>query len=264
VKSSDLPSDVIEVGPGFWNIRGSFKVFGVVQIGTHSSLVRRSNGSYVVLDACGLSDDIRTWLERQTEGGERLEALVNLHPFHTLHVKTFAGSFPKAKLYGTKRHIERLRDLPWQPVCTEDAELRQELGEDLEFSVPRGVELVPADPNLHFGSVLAFHRATKTLHVDDTLTYLRMPWPVRVFKRDSLSFHPTLAKVLEQRPGAVADFRRWASELVERTKGVDNLCAAHMGNLLARHNEGASISERVQRALEAIEGKLSAHERKFG
>lgn len=264
MQSNDLPPSVIEVAPGFWNIRGSFKIFGVVQLGTHCSLVRRNDGSYVVLDTCGLSDTTRSWLEKQTDGGKRIEAIVNLHPFHTVFVKEFARSFPGAKLYGTRRHVERFADLTWQPVHTEDAELQKELACDLEFSVPRGVDFIPSDQNLHFASVLAFHAASKTLHVDDTLVYMRMPWVLRPVKRDSLGFHPTLAKVLQRRAGAVADFRSWGNELVERTKGVENLCAAHLGNLLGRDNAGASISERVQRALDALEGKLTAHEHKFG
>ncbi len=35
---------IIEVADGFWNIRGSFEIGGVVEIGTQASLVKRSNG----------------------------------------------------------------------------------------------------------------------------------------------------------------------------------------------------------------------------
>ena len=264
MSSATLPPQVVEVAPGFWNIRGSFKIAGLIDVGTHCSLVRRASGSFVFLDACELSDATHRWVEALTDGGERIEAVLHLHPFHTLHVKSFAASFPRAKLHGTARHLERFAELPWQALRTEDAELHAELAGDFELTVPRGMELVPEKPNLHFSSVLAIHTATKTLHVDDTLVYFAMPRLLRALRRDALSFHPTLAKVLERRAGAARDFRDWARELVERAKRVDNLCAAHVRNLLSSENRGASISERIERALAKVEPKLAAHERRHG
>ena len=155
-------------------------------------------------------------------------------------------------------------DLPWEPLHTEDPELHALFADDLVLSVPRGVDFIPEDENLHFASVLAFHPASRTLHVDDTLSYARLPWPVRAFKQDLLILHPTLAKVLERRAGAVADFRAWAEELVTRCQDVDNLCAAHSATLLAADNQGPSIAERVRAAVGAVDGKLAKHERRFG
>ncbi len=264
MSSDALPPGIIEVGPGFWNIRGSYKIGGVIQLGTQCSLVQRSNGSFLFLDTCDLSDAIREWIRAKTDGGKDIEAILNLHPFHTVYVKAQHQSFPGAKLYGTARHAERLPELPWQDLRTEDEALRQQFAEDLQFSVPRGVDFIPSDENLHFSSVLAFHAASKTLHVDDTLVWLRLPWLLRAFVREQVTFHFTLPKVLEKRAGAAAEFRQWARELVERSKDVENLCAAHLGNLLARDNTGVPISERVQAALDKVEGKLAAHERKFG
>ena len=118
-------------------------------------------------------------------GGHQLhlEAVLHLHPFHTVHVRAAHELFPSAKLYGTARHADKLGDLPWEPLHTEDAELHSAFAEDLAFSVPRGVDFVSSDPNLHFSSVLALHRASKTLHVDDTLVALAFsgqpPGPTR-------------------------------------------------------------------------------------
>ncbi|MFT6377963.1 MAG: hypothetical protein ACJARS_004626, partial [bacterium] len=52
-----MSDPLIHVADDFWNIRGSFKIFGVVDIGTHASLVRRPNGRFVLLDAYTLSGD---------------------------------------------------------------------------------------------------------------------------------------------------------------------------------------------------------------
>ncbi|CAN5925248.1 hypothetical protein BH11MYX4_BH11MYX4_42480 [soil metagenome] len=249
---------------GFWNIRGSFMIAGFYDLGTQASLVRRASGKFVVLDSCSIADDTRRWIHAQTRDGDDIEAILNLHPFHTLHVRSLHEAYPRAKLYGTARHRAKLADLPWQPLLTEDPALHEAFREDLGFSVPRGVDFIPKNENLHFSSVLAFHHASKTLHVDDTLLYMRVPWPFRLFKPDVTRLHPTLGAVLERRAGAAADFRAWARELVERTRDVQNLCAAHSTALLAGKNEGASIAARVEAAVRAVEGKLQAHERKFG
>jgi hypothetical protein len=259
---SDAPRNVIEVSKDFWNIRGSYKIRGVVDIGTHASLVRRASGKLVLLDACGLSDDAREWMKRLTRDGEDLEAVLHLHPFHTVHVRAANALFPQAKLYGTARHVSMFGDLPWESLRTEDAELHRAFADDLEFSVPRGVDFVSRDPNLHFASVLAVHRASKTLHVDDTLIYMRLPLLFRLFGVDVTRLHPTLAKVLEPRPDAVSEFRAWTRELLELVEGVDNLCAAHSATLLARKNKGDSVRARVGAAVEKAEGVLAAHARK--
>jgi len=264
MSSASLPSNIIEVADGFWNIRGSFTIAGVYDLGTHASLVRRASGTFVILDACGLTAESRRWIHAQTRDGEDVEAILHLHPFHTLHVRSLHEALPRAKLYGTARHHAKLADLPWQPLHTESAELHEVFRDDLGFSVPRGVAFIPKNENHHFSSVLAFHHASKTLHVDDTLLFLRLPWPVRLFKADVTRLHPTLAAVLERRAGAASDFRAWGRELVERTRDVQNLCAAHSAALLSGKNDGPSVVARVEAAVRGAEGKLAAHERTYG
>lgn len=257
-----IPSNVIPVGDGFWNVRGSLRIAGVLNVGTHASLVRRESGKYVFLDACELDADTRRWLDEQTRRGEDLEAVLHLHPFHTLFVKPLHELYPKAKLYGTARHLYRFQDIPWQHERTEEAALHQLFSDVLDFSVPRGVDFIPRNENLHFSSVLAFHRPTRTLHVDDTLCYVRLPKPLSLVKKDLLGFHPSLSRVLEKRSGAVREFREWAAELVERSRSVDVLCAAHSAVLSDR--EGGTVTERIQSAIEGVERKLRAHEKRYG
>lgn len=255
---------VIRVGDGFWNIRGSFKVGGVVDLGTQASLVQRGSGGFVLLDACPLTDDAHRWILDVTDGGAAVEAILHVHPFHTLHVRRAHELFPEAKLYGTARHVTMFEDLPWETPRTEDPELHEMFADDFDFFVPRGVDFIPSDENLHFSSVLVLHRASRTLHVDDTLLYVRMPKPVRALKADVLRFHPTLSKVLERRAGATEDFRRWARELIAQAREVDNLCAAHSAALLGHDNAGASVSARIEAALGKVERTLGAHERTHG
>lgn len=264
VTTQSLPSAVLEVADGFWNVRGHFKIAGVVDIGTQASLVRRKNGKFVLLDACELTSEVREWLNAKTRDGEELEAVLHLHPFHTLHVESCHALFPKATNYGTGRHAERAPAVPWNALLVDDPKLHAAFADDFDFTVPRGVDFIPSDPKLHFSSVLAFHSASKTLHVDDTLLHLRLPPPLSYFKSPVTRFHPTLGKVLQKRSGAVAEFRAWAKELIERAASVENLCAAHSSALLGRDNQGAPIAERIQQALAKVESTLQAHERAHG
>ena len=257
-----LPRSVVAVGDGFWNLRGSFKIAGVLDIGTQASLVRRPGGGFVMLDACELDDETARWVWDTTQGGQALEAILHLHPFHTLHVRSMHARFPHARLYGTARHARRAPELAWDDEHTDDDALHARFADTLEFSVPRGVELIPDNENLHFASVLAFHPASRTLHVDDTLNYVRLPKALHAIRKDVLRFHPTLARVLEARADASREFEAWARELVQRTRDVDNLCAAHGAVLLGRKNQGRPVSERIERALGKLERTLHKHAQK--
>jgi hypothetical protein len=256
---------IIQVADDFWNIRGSFKIGGVVDIGTQASLVRRGNGKFVFLDSYTLSGVVEREVLELTNGGQDVEAILNVHPFHTVFARKMHERFPQAKLYGTARHVSRLPELPWEALRTEDPELHAMFGEDFDFSVPRGVDFVSANENVHFSSVLVLHRPSKTIHVDDTLMYVRLPRLMRVVGLpDAMGFHPTLAKALEKRAGAASDFRDWAEELAQRWRDAENLCAAHTATLTARKNQGPSIQARLVKALGKVGSTLAAHERKYG
>jgi hypothetical protein len=255
----------LHIADDFWNIRGSFKIGGVVDIGTQASLVRRTNGGFVFLDSYSLSGAVEAEVLELTNGGKDVAAILNVHPFHTVFARKMHERFPHAKLYGTARHVSRFPELPWEALRTEDPELHAMFADDFEFSVPRGVDFISANENIHFSSVLVLHRASKTIHVDDTFIYVRFPKMMRLLRlKDSLSFHPTLANALEKRAGAAQDFRDWAAELAERWRNAENLCAAHTATLTSRENSGASVHTRVVRALANVERTLAAHQRKHG
>lgn len=254
-----------EIADGFWNLRGSFKVAGLVDIGTHISLVRRRNGKFLLLDSYTLSEDQAQAIDALTGGGKKIEAILNLHPFHTIHVRHMHERYPKARHFGTARHLQKFPELRWQDLRTEDSALHARYADDLAFSVPRGVDFISANENVHFSSVLALHRASKTIHVDDTLMYIRLPLPLRLLGLpDNLSFHPTLASALQRRAGAAQEFRDWAEELIEQWGDARNLCAAHTANLTAADKPGATLAVRMQKALVKVGGTLRTHQRKYG
>jgi hypothetical protein len=227
-------------------------------------LIRRENGKFVFLDSYTLGGAVRKEVDELTNAGEDVEAVLNLHPFHTIHVPKMHERYPNARHFGTARHLSKFPELEWQALRTEDPELHSMFSRELDFSVPRGVDFISDDENLHFSSVLAYHRTSRTIHVDDTLMYIRLPLLIHFFGlTDAMSFHPTLSKVLEKREGAVHDFNQWAEELAEQWQDAENLCAAHTATLIAEDDSETSIQDRILKALAKVQSTLKSHERKF-
>ncbi|MET0385735.1 MAG: hypothetical protein ABW321_07235 [Polyangiales bacterium] len=245
----------IEIADGFWNVRGSFKVAGLFDVGTQTSLVRLKRGDFVLLDSYPLTGDVAREVMARTDNGKAVRAILNLHPFHTKHVRAVAEQFPHAELYGTRRHKQLEPGLRWAAPHTEDHAAHALFADDLRFSVPRGVEFAPQPELSHFASVLALHEATRTLHVDDTLSWSKLP----LF--GGLKFHPTLRFALEKRPGAASEFRAWAEELIELTRGVDHLCTAHMRELPTPNGQ---LTDQVRTALADLDKLLANHARRHG
>ncbi len=259
-----MSAKVIQIADSFWNIRGSFKIAGFIDIGTQASLVRLASGKFVFLDSYTLGGAVLKKVNQLTSDGKDVVAVLNLHPFHTIHVPWMHEHYPDAKHYGTARHLSKFPELKWQAGRTEDQKTQTKFAKDFEFSVPRGVEFISDDENVHFSSVLVFHPSSRTIHVDDTLMYIRLPMLLRFLGLpDALSFHPTLASVLEKRAGAVHDFRRWANELADNWQNAKHLCAAHTA-ALATKDQQVSIRDRIIEALDKVEPKLEKHERKYG
>lgn len=250
-----MADEWVETGSQFWNIRGSLKVAGLFEVGTQMSVVRLSSGRFALLDSYTPDAAARRRLLELTDGGSAVESILNLHPFHTLHVAKLVELFPKAKLYGTERHAARFPHLPWQETRTESAALADLFAEDLKFSVPRGVDFIPENQRLHFASVLAFHPASGTLHVDDTLTWIDLPLV------GGLRLHPSLPDVLQKRPQAVREFRGWLHELRALFAQVNTLCTAHMKTLPP--NDG-QLRRRLDGAIGRVDKMLDRHERKYG
>lgn len=257
-----MSGEVIDCGDGFWSIRGDFRIGGLVNVGTQCALVRRPDGSFVFLDSYTLPDRTMQDVERITGGRQNVSAIINLHPFHTLHCEWMHEAFPSATLYGTQRHHTKWPALPWATEHCESGALGSLFEDTFAFSLPRGVALVCDDEAVHFSSVLAWHKASRTIYVDDTLSYLSAPFPLSLLPMTGrLDFHMTLAKALEPRKGAADEFRDWAIELGTDLAEAMRIATAH--NTLLTIEQG-SFPELIGAALGRVAPVLDAHRSKYG
>ncbi len=257
-------TDLVKIGEGFWSIRGQFRVAGLLNVGTQASLVAMSDGRFVLLDSYTLSPTVLAAVHRITGGADKVAAILNLHPFHTVHVTAMHAQFPSATLYGTARHKARFPDLPWQALTTEDPALWPVFAPILDFTVPRGVAFIPANEQLHFASVLAYHRPSKTIHVDDTFNALPPRLGRMLGRRPRISFHQTLANVLDLRQGAVDEFRAWAEALSANWGQAKTLCIAHNAVLTAEQLGFETVAPAMRDALRRVEPTLKDHAAKHG
>ncbi len=248
--------NIIKISQDFWNIRGVHQLGGLVNIGTQSSLARLGSGAFVLLDAYTLQGDVRDEIMARTHDGADIEAVLHLHPFHTLHAAALARELPHARNHGTSRHRLKVPEVDWEDTRVDEPALHARYADDLVFSIPRGVDLVSKNDAVHFSSVLAVHLASRTLHVDDTLSFVDLPIV------GGLAFHPTLRWALQHRPDAVRDFRAWGEELVALCQGVDHVCTAHGAALPPDASAGGAIADRVRGALESVERVLASHQKK--
>ncbi len=246
----------------FWNIRGVHRIGGLLDIGTQMSLVQRSDGRFVVIDGCDLEESQRASFMALTGNGERVDAVLNVHPFHTLHVEATHRLFPGATLHGTARHHQQAPSLPWSPQPVEDWKDDHPLADIFDLSVPDGVDFVSSDDRVHVSSVLVRHRKSKTVHVDDTFNVLAAPGFLRgVLPVSSLRMHPMLRKALREEAGAADAYAAWARALAGRWADTRIVCAAHSA---VRHLPAGGFSREVGAALEKVSGTLDSHRERYG
>lgn len=219
-----MSDKIIDLGAGFWNIRGTFRLGGVLNIGTQCSLVKLASGRFVFLDSYTLTDDVRAQVMALTNNGQDVEAVLNLHPFHTVHCAQMAKDFPQATFYGSSRHQKKVPEVQWADNLVESDAVAERYPE-LKFSLSQGVHYIAPNEMIHAGSLLAFHPASKSLHVDDT--FMSPPTKLLETVLPELLLHPTTKKALKNEPNAGKEYCDWASNLADDWRDVRNFCAAH-------------------------------------
>ena len=246
----------------FWNLRGVQRVAGVLDIGTHMSVVQRADSRFVVVDGCGPEGADREALLALTGNGQQVDAVVHVHPFHTLHVEDTHRLFPSATLYGTTRHRRLAPSLPWAGAPVEEWGDDHPLADVFDLSVPDGVDFHCPDERVHVASVLVRHRDSGIVHVDDTFNVMQAPGVLgRVLPQSSLRMHPMLPRALLPEPGAADDYAAWARGLARRWADTPIVCAAHSG---VRRLPDGGFPREVEAALARVERTLERHRARYG
>ncbi len=246
----------------FWNIRGVYRVAGVLDIGTHMSLVKRGNGRFVVVDGCDPDAEQRDAMLALTGGGELVDAVVHVHPFHTLHVEATQRLFPDATLFGTARHREKAPTMPWSGAPVEEWGDDHPLADVFDLSVPDGVQFVTKDERVHVASVLVRHRQSRIVHVDDTLNVMAAPGILRpLLPQSSLRMHPMLSRALTPVAGAADAYAAWARGLAARWADTPTVCAAHSA---VRDLPPGGFTREIEAALDKVADTLKRHRERYG
>ena len=140
--------------------------------------------------------------------------------------------YPNAKYYGTPRHLRNIKDVPWAGT-SDSEEVRSMWPGELSLEVtPCLAYENPAEDN-HAAAVFVFHHGSRTLHLDDTLTYFnQVPWLLSLLgtKPDEMKFRFDLKKQLDKcgTPDAMKVFRDWYSDKV-LAWDIENASFAHNG-----------------------------------
>eukprot|EP01125_Pyxidicula_operculata_P000027 TRINITY_DN1002_c0_g1_i1.p1 TRINITY_DN1002_c0_g1~~TRINITY_DN1002_c0_g1_i1.p1 ORF type:complete len:305 (-),score=63.32 TRINITY_DN1002_c0_g1_i1:88-1002(-) len=273
--SSTTPKQrLVEIGPGFWNCRASFPFLkGLVDIGTHMSFIKLSNGKILVIDTVPLDDNLKAEIDALTDNGKNIEAVLATHPFHTLAFNGFYAAYPNTEYYGAPRHLRRLTDIPWAGRI-DDPKILSKWAPDVEMRIPAGAEFdnpLPESYN-HFVCVWVYHPASKTIHVDDTINYFGNPSVLMRIAGKSkglMQFHDSMrGPGLHPTTSAPVEFKEWVKSILEEWE-FDNMCCAHIENKIGNAKQSLAqclddaepIFEKLIRTNKQIEEEEKKSER---
>ncbi|KAJ3192790.1 hypothetical protein HK101_005964 [Irineochytrium annulatum] len=226
-----------EITPGFFNLRTSFtRLMGMLDIGTHMSFLKLNSGKFLVIDTVELNDQSKAEVDRITDNGKLIEAVVATHPYHTLYFPAFYKLYPDAKYYGTPRHLKVQPEIPWAGDVNEES-VRKLWEPEIEMRIPEGSEFVYPLPETsnHFNNVFVFHKASRTVHVDDTILISNSPgFLLRLigFKEGSMMFHPSMSGPgLYPNEDAPKQFICWLEKMMNDWD-FDSMASAHNGYMV--------------------------------
>ena len=223
---TDMTDKIYDLGAGFWSIRGSFIKDNIIDIGGQCALIKLQSGRFIFLDSYSLTGEVRAQVMTLTTNGDEVEAVLNVHPYHTVHCAQMAKDFPHADFYGSARHATQVPEVQWSNDLVESDVIAQRYPE-LEFSLSKGIHYISPDDSTHAGSLLVHHPASCSTYVDDTF---EVP-PSKLFNdvQPKLGLHITTKKALIDAPDAAKQYHDWVTQLAHQWRDTRNFCAAHSG-----------------------------------
>ena len=256
---------LVEIGPGFWNLRASFCLLGgLIDVGTHMSFIRLQSGRILVIDTCTVSDTTKAEIDTLTENGNLIEAVIATHPYHTLAFKPFFQLYPNAKYIGTPRHLSILPEIPWSGKVN-DEEIISKWAPEVSMRIPQGSDFVTPGPDNHFAGVFVYHQASRTIHIDDTLMYFTSPnfllrWGAGL-RPCCMYFHPTLKTTgLLETHDSPLQFKSFIEQMVNDWD-FDNICCAHAD--VAKGGAKEKLLETLRRSERVFDELTQKHKAKY-
>ena len=248
-----MTDEMYDLGAGFWSIRGSFIKNGILDIGVQCALIRLSSERFIFIDSYTLTGDVRQQVMALTNDGQNVEAVLNVHPFHTVHCARMAKDFPQATFYGSSRHPKQVPEVNWAEDLVESDAVAARYPE-LKFSLPQGIYYISPDETVHASSLLVYHPASQSIYVDDTF---EIP-PSKLFNavQPNLGLHPTTKKALKDDANAGKEYCDWAVELAHEWRDGRNFCGAHSGLVLFEEGQfEAALLSVIDSARNELESK---------
>ncbi|KAL0486705.1 hypothetical protein AKO1_001625 [Acrasis kona] len=234
----------VEIGKDFYNIRGDW--FEVIQgvkynLRTHMSLIRLASGKFLVIDTIEMNNELKSNIDKLTNNGSLIEAVVAVHPFHTTFFKPFYAIYNRTasgrpiRYFGTPRHLRNIKDVHWDGDLTNPS-IRKLWNPEVDIQIPKATEFINPQPeeSNHFSGAFAFHRPSKTVHIDDTFIYAEDDGPEVALlgaKKGDLIIHPDVDNGIKQYHNAPYEFRDWVYQIIKDFQ-FENILTAHCGNLI--------------------------------
>ena len=206
-----------------------------------------------MIDCIDISkQDIKKEIDLLTDNGTLIEAVIGVHPFHTLFFPSFHQQYPTASYYGTPRHLRNFQDISWKGSLLDEEVRSLWEGEGVFMRIPDGAEFdTPAEDN-HFSSVLVYHERSRTLHVDDTINYLTdVGFILRLLGKNGKMEFWQLEKGLYHTEEAPRQFREFIERIIHDWD-FDNICAAHNSIMVGGAKQ--RLQETLVKANRALEG----------
>lgn len=102
------------------------------------SIIGLRNGRYLIVDTIPLDAHLKQQIDQLTDNGNKIEAVLATHPFHTLAFPAFHQAYPNAPYYGTPRHLRNLPDIKWVGDLN-DCATRNKWSPEIEMRIPDGM-----------------------------------------------------------------------------------------------------------------------------